>query len=394
MTSIVDNILDLSQDLIRIPSVTVGASERLDEVRQAYQLILDFLAESGLAHQEFSEGPYPATLIGFPDQLLAPVMLSGHFDVVAPEPGLDHFTPRIEGDYLWGRGAGDMKTVVATYLIWMHNRLLQGPPYPPINLLLIGNEENGEGEASGTPHILTALEEAHGYQPRLFIAGERTEETGTALWGDVCIQNRGVGRFQVVFKGKRGHSGMSSLEHDLTQQVIEARQKLTGLAGKYLTLDPSQGWYSQIRFPFVSVGVPDVYNITPDRGVLGVELRGIPQDDLAAMLDEFKAYCQQEDLTVGDYHLEAGIACDPDLPELKELLAAVEDVSDQPAVIGQKLAGTSARFAPAGNGVVWGQSGLAPHAANERHYIPSILPYYQALDRFGERLLIHGANGG
>jgi hypothetical protein len=36
--------------------------------------------------------------------------------------------------------------------------------------------------------------------------------------------------------------------------------------------------------------------------------------------------------------------------------------------------------------VVWGQSGIGPHARDERHYIPSILPYYQALDRFAQFL--------
>jgi hypothetical protein len=55
-------------------------------------------------------------------------------------------------------------------------------------------------------------------------------------------------------------------------------------------------------------------------------------------------------------------------------------------VIGRKLPGTSARFAPGGQGVVWGQSGIGPHAANERHFIPSILPYYQALTAFADQL--------
>ncbi len=59
---------------------------------------------------------------------------------------------------LWGRGAADMKTVVATYLVWMKKTLRDGPPYPPINLLLVGNEENGEVEAMGTPHLLRLLE--------------------------------------------------------------------------------------------------------------------------------------------------------------------------------------------------------------------------------------------
>jgi hypothetical protein len=36
--------------------------------------------------------------------------------------------------------------------------------------------------------------------------------------------------------------------------------------------------------------------------------------------------------------------------------------------------------------VVWGQTGIGPHAAGERHYIPSIDPYYRALDAFAVEL--------
>ena len=58
------------------------------------------------------------------------ILLTGHFDVVEPEPDDSQFTPRIEGDYLHGRGAADMKTVVATYMVWMKNARAVGAPYP------------------------------------------------------------------------------------------------------------------------------------------------------------------------------------------------------------------------------------------------------------------------
>jgi len=103
-------IIALSQTLIRIPSVTVGAVERLDQVQRAKTVICAYALQNGLEVQPFEAGRYPAVLIGFPGQRLAPVMLSGHFDVVAPEPDDAQFQPRIEGDYLWGRGAADMKT--------------------------------------------------------------------------------------------------------------------------------------------------------------------------------------------------------------------------------------------------------------------------------------------
>ena len=52
--------------------------------------------------------------------------------------------------------------------------------------------------------------------------------------------------------------------------------------------------------------------------------------------------------------------------------------------MGRKLPGTSARFAPGGQAVVWGQSGIGPHAKDERHYIPSIEPYYNSLNELAK----------
>ena len=380
-------IVDLASRLIRIPSVTASPDERLDEVHRAAVFIYDYLQSHGLSVRLFDQEKYPSMLVGFPGQELAPVMLSGHFDVVEPEPDDEQFKPFVKDDYLWGRGSGDMKTVVATYMVWMKDRLKQGAPYPPINLMLIGNEENGEGEPMGTPHILKVLSAESGYTPKIFIAGERTEENGNGLWGEICTENRGAMRFDIVTTGQRGHSGVAGAHADLSEQLIGARNKLKSLAEEYLTLDSVDGWKSQIRFPFIQVGTPDVYNITADYGVLGVEIRSIPQDNLEALIADTEAYCKEHGLELRVGAMEGGIACDPDNPYLEKLIAAVGLASGEKARIGRKLPGTSARFAPGGQGVVWGQSGIGPHSSEERHYIPSIKPYYDALNAYGKLLL-------
>jgi hypothetical protein len=69
------------------------------------------------------------------------------------------------------------------------------------------------------------------------------------------------------------------------------------------------------------------------------------------------------------------------------LLALIESVKMASGVetkIGRKLPGTSARFAPGGQAVVWGQTGVGPHAKDERHYIPSIEPYYRSLNELAK----------
>ncbi len=382
-----NEIVDLAQTLIRFHSVTVGEIEHLDEVLQGAIFIDDYLRKSGLDVRFFDAVKFPALLVGFPGQILAPVMLSGHFDVVAPEPDDSQFNPRIEGDYLWGRGAGDMKTVVATYMVWMKDRLLAGPPYPPVNLMLIGNEETGEGQPMGTQHVLDVLALESGYSPELFIAGERTEISGRKIWGEICVENRGIMRFDLIARGERGHTGVAGAHRDLSTRILTAGIELQKIMARSLTLDPVDGWQSQVRFPFIRVGTPGIYNINADFGVLGVEVRLIPQDDVESLFKNVVDYCEMHDFKIENVLMEKGIICDPENLLLKVLITAIESVSGQSVQLGRKLAGTSSRFAPGGQGVVWGQSGIGPHSDDERHYIPSIWPYYQSLDVFGDTLL-------
>jgi len=406
-------ILDLAQHLIRIPSVTAGPKERLDEVHRAGTFIYDYLRGNGFEPQYF-DGKYPALFVQFPAPAASPthglredarhareILLSGHFDVVEPEPDDSQFSPRIEGNYLWGRGSADMKTVVATYLVWLKDALkgqarlsgrgsvltpnTGGHPqaFPDISLLLVGNEENGEAEAWGTPHVLHALSTGglsgrQPYAPALFIAGERTGEKGDEVFGEICVENRGVLRFDVIARGLRGHSGVAGTA-DLNERLIAARAALNAIFARHLTLKSADGWQSQVRFPFINVGTPGVYNITPAEGILGVEIRSIPEDDVFALREEMQAYCLASGLELCLNVMENGVACAADHPALKMLIDAVRQVSGTEPRIGKKLAGTSARFAPGGQAVVWGQSGLGPHASDERHYIPSIEPYYKSL---------------
>jgi acetylornithine deacetylase/succinyl-diaminopimelate desuccinylase-like protein len=190
----------------------------------------------------------------------------------------------------------------------------------------------------------------------------------------------------VIARGTRGHSGTASGKADLTERLLGARADITEILRRCLTLEGADGWVSQVRFPFIQVGMPGVYNVTADRGLLGVEVRPIPQDDLHALRAELKAYCASNELELDVSVMENGIACDPDNPYLLALIQAMEAASGSKAIIRRKLPGTSAPL-PRGQGIVWGQSGLGPHARDERHFIPSIAPYYRALTELADRLI-------
>ncbi|HMK09482.1 MAG TPA: M20/M25/M40 family metallo-hydrolase, partial [Anaerolineales bacterium] len=269
-------IVDLAKALIRIPSVSGAPPERQrpEAIHRAATLLADTLQVAGLDVRTFEGGRFPAVLARFPGAAQPGVLLSGHFDVVEADPDDAQFEPRLEGDYLWGRGAADMKTVVASYVVWMRDARRRGIA-PPIGLLLVGNEEIGENEPDGTPHVLAALRSGDGYAPRLLIAGERTGEKGDELFGQVCLHNRGLLRLEITLSGARAHTGFGS-SGGLEARLLQLRRTLEESLAAHLAQPAAAGWSSQIAFPFVRVGEPGIFNVSADRGVLGLEVRPIP----------------------------------------------------------------------------------------------------------------------
>jgi len=197
------------------------------------------------------------------------------------------------------------------------------------------------------------------------------------------VENRGVMRFDVMARGAKAHSGVAGTG-DLSEKLIAARADLRKMFAENLTLKAADGWQSQAKFPFIRVGTPGVYNITAAEGILGVEIRPIPQDDAQTLRAEVEQYCAANGLEVNFSVVENGVACSPNNPALLALLQAVKNASGEAPKVGKKLPGTSARFAPDGQAVVWGQTGIGPHTKEERHFIPSVEPYYQALNELAK----------
>ena len=73
----------------------------------------------------------------------------------------------------------------------------------------------GKRKPGGTPHLLKELN----LTPSLFVAGERTGERGDELFGEICVENRGVMRFDVIARGAKGHSGVAGTG-DLSEKLI------------------------------------------------------------------------------------------------------------------------------------------------------------------------------
>ncbi|PKB83751.1 MAG: peptidase M20 [SAR202 cluster bacterium Io17-Chloro-G9] len=82
-----------------------------------------------------------------------PLLLYGHLDVVPADPEewrVPPFEGRIEGGFLWGRGALDMKGGIAMMLVALLRAKAEGLPLPgDVILALVSDEEAGGDDGAG-----------------------------------------------------------------------------------------------------------------------------------------------------------------------------------------------------------------------------------------------------
>ena len=220
--------LYLTEQLLARPSITP-----LDEGCQ--QIIAERLKPLGFACESIVSGPEdfrvtnlwakrPASVPGSPTLVLA-----GHTDVVPTGP-LDQwhsapFVPTHRDGKLYGRGAADMKTSLAAFVVAIEEFLAETPsPALSIALLLTSDEEGPAND--GTVVVCNALK-ARGETLDYCIVGEPTSVERT---GDM-IKNgrRGTMSGKLTVKGVQGHIAYPHLAKNPIHLAAPALAELVGI---------------------------------------------------------------------------------------------------------------------------------------------------------------------
>ena len=132
------------------------------------------------------------------------ICFAGHVDVVPPGDtdlwNSDPFKMMIQDDFIYGRGAVDMKGAIACYLSAVIEFLKSNKPKGSISFLITSDEE---GDAKhGTVKMLEHIKD---YQPKIdfCILGEPTSKH--KLGDTIKIGRRGSMNFTLKITGKQGH---------------------------------------------------------------------------------------------------------------------------------------------------------------------------------------------
>ena len=195
MTASVDPVR-LTQDLIRIPSITPADEGAMD-------LVQTQLEQLGFTCRRMAfegiENLYARRGTGGPNLCFA-----GHTDVVATGPleAWRHppFAAEIEDGVLYGRGAADMKGCIAAWIAAVDGVLSRGEPGGSLSLLITGDEE---GRAiHGTKVVVQALMD-EGEVIDACVVGEPS--SARELGDTIKIGRRGSLNAWITVKGRQGH---------------------------------------------------------------------------------------------------------------------------------------------------------------------------------------------
>jgi acetylornithine deacetylase len=260
-----------------------------------------------------SEGP--ARRFDRPRRLLFDV----HLDTVPIEGMTDPLTPRISEGRMWGRGTCDTKGSLAATLIAL--RRLAAEPGPRRHEVVLLGTVDEEYRKRGVLHAVQ-----RGLSASAAIVGEPTNLRPV-------VAHKGAVRWRLITHGRAAHSSRPESGNNAVYQMVEVIEELRE------RLEPAlaQGQHPLLTPPTLTVGRIEGgvgVNIVPERCVIEIDRRTLPQEDPEAILAQIDALMadlmrRREGLRVereAPFLSERGLETAPDSAVVRALQGACRDV--------------------------------------------------------------------
>jgi succinyl-diaminopimelate desuccinylase len=289
------------------------------------------------------------------------VVLHGHLDVV---PGLSgQFDPRIGGDRLYGRGAYDMKGALAAMLVVAAG--LRDQSAIRVRLGIVGDEESEEEAERGSDHLVDS-----GFTGDFAITGEPTDL-------HIGIEAKGVLALRLEVGGTAAHGATPWLGDNAVLNAIDVFRSIESL--------PFARHSSELfDRPSINLGRiwgGDALNKVPDRCVIDVDIRYLPDQDPNAVLAEVRALAGIEAASLFTRPPATVDRNSPFVRGLREATTAHHD--GEPMSVGRDGASDAVSFLRVGvPAVEFGPVGAGHHGPEEWVSVSSLETYRQALDSF------------
>lgn len=215
----------------------------------------------------------------------AGVILSGHTDTV-PWDGQDWSVDPLGGvvkdGRLYGRGAADMKSFIATAVMHARDFLESEAPFA-IHFAFTYEEEIG---CFGVRELIADMREA-GVRPLACIVGEPTDMVP-------AIAHKGVYRYRCCVRGKEAHSSLTPRSVNAIEMAARVVGRVRDMADRFEREEPR---YEGFDVPFSTASVGQFHggiadNVVPRDAEFRYEFRDLPTADARAMQREVVDYAK------------------------------------------------------------------------------------------------------
>jgi succinyl-diaminopimelate desuccinylase len=291
------------------------------------------------------------------------IVLHGHLDVVPAR--IEQFTPRIDGDRLYGRGAYDMKGGLAAMMCAVHD--LAAEERVRVHFVCVSDEESEEVEARGSDYLVQ-----EGYAGDFAITGEPTDM-------HIGIQAKGVLAMRIEVTGTAAHGSTPWVGDNAVLKAVDVFRRIEGLP----FARESSDLFDRPSINLGRIVGGDALNKVPDLCVIDVDVRYLPGQDS----EEIRAAVDAlPDATVVKmFHRQPAIVerDDPFVQALGEAISRVSPPTAERLGVGRDGASDAISFLEAGvPAVEFGPVGDGHHGPEEWVSIRSLEDYRRTLVEF------------
>jgi succinyl-diaminopimelate desuccinylase len=289
------------------------------------------------------------------------VVFHGHLDVVPARD--EQFEPRIDGDRLIGRGAYDMKGGLAAMMCALKD--VERQDRVGVRLICVPDEESEELDERSTDASV-----ARGLGGNFAITGEPTNM-------HIGIEAKGVLVLRIEVHGRAAHSSTPWLGDNAVLKAIDVFRSIESLP----FARESSAMFDRPSINLGRIVGGQALNMVPDHCTMAVDIRYLPGQDPATILD---AVAQIKDIEVTRTFVHPTVTVSPNDPYVRALRDAVSrSTQGEVMSVGRDGASDAAAFIEAGiPAVEFGPAGAGHHGPEEWVSISSLARYRRALADF------------
>jgi len=291
------------------------------------------------------------------------VVLHGHLDVVPGHP--EQFEPRLEGDRLFGRGAYDMKGGLAAMMC--ATRELADQDVVRVHFVCVADEESEEESDRGSDRLVE-----EGYVGDFAITGEPTDLR-------IGVQAKGVLAMRIQVCGKAAHGSMPWEGDNAVLKALDTFRRIEALP----FARESSDLFDRPSINLGRIVGGDALNKVPDRCVIDVDVRYLPEQNADAILAAVNELPDVEVLRTFRRSPAVVSREDPFVGALAEAVSQVAPEAGESISVGRHGSSDAVSFLDAGvPAVEFGPVGGGHHGPEEWVSVSSLERYRRALVEF------------